>query len=247
MTLRLQIMSDMHLNNHPDGGVSFVRSLNPTDVDVLVIAGDLSELGFWRFEEIVQSLCARYPHIVYVLGNHEWWNTQPNKAREVIQRVKDKHPQFHVLQDEAWILDGHRFLGATMWWRDTYKARMGAKRWIDFKRIPFMSEWVWDAIKDAQDFLDAEIKTTDIVVTHYLPLHRSIDPRFYGRDGEDNDNCYYLNDQVHIFKRGGPKLWIHGHTHCHHDYMAGDTRVVCNAFGNRNEPTGYMENFVITV
>jgi predicted phosphodiesterase len=240
-------MSDTHLDNHADGGVGFIRSLDSTGVDVLVIAGDLSELGFWRFGEIVQSLCARYPHIVYVLGNHEYWRTPAAKVRKVIQMVTDKYPTFHILRDEVLVIDGQRFVGTTMWWADTYQARLGAKRWIDFKRVELMAGWVWDAIKKSQEFLDAEVKPGDIVVTHYLPLHRSIDPRFYGRDGLDNDNCYYLNDQAWIFQRGGPKLWVHGHTHAHQDYMAGDTRVVCNAFGNVGEPTGYVDEFIIEV
>jgi predicted phosphodiesterase len=245
--MKVQIMSDLHFDYHADGGVSFIRSLDPTGVDVLVIAGDMCELRFYRLDQIVESLCARYPHIVYVMGNHEWWHTKPDKAREVIQQIKDKYPRFHILQNEVLVLDGQRFVGTTMWWGDTYRARMGAKGWIDFRRIEILAGWVWDAIKSAQDFLDANVKPGDVVVTHHLPLTRSIDPRFYGRDGQDNDNCYYLNDQARIFQRGGPKLWVHGHTHLHQTYMAGDTRVVCNPLGNVNEPTGYVDDFVIEV
>jgi len=238
-------MSDMHLDNHKDGGVSFIRSLDPTGVDVLVIAGDLSELGFPRFESIVQSLCALYPHIVYILGNHEYWRTKPSRAREVLQTIKDKYPTFHVLQNDTIVLGGQRFVGTTMWWGDTLLARMNAKQWVDFKRIDILGGWVWDAIKDAQDFLDANVTADDVVVTHHLPLHRSIDPRFYGNGESDNNNFFYLNDQAKLIGRKCPKLWVHGHSHTHLDYMAGKTRVVCNAFGNYNESVDYVEKFII--
>jgi predicted phosphodiesterase len=245
--MKIQFMSDLHLDNHRDGGVSFIRSLDSTDVDVLVIAGDMAEFGFWRYDQIVESLCARYPHIVYVPGNHEYWRTDPIKVREVIQFIKDKYPTFHILQNEVLVLGGQRFVGTTMWWGDTYLARMGARSWIDFKQIPLLAGWVWDAIKASHDFLDAEVKPGDVVVTHHLPLHRSIDPRYYGRDGQDQDNCYYLNDQNKLFQRGGPKLWAHGHTHLHQTYMAGDTRVVCNPFGNVGEKTGYVDKLILEV
>lgn len=244
--MKIQIMSDLHLDGHADGGVSFIRSLDPTDVDVLVIAGDLSETCFWRFTEIVQSLCARYPHIVYVPGNHEYWHSNRPMSQGVLTDVAAMFPKFHILQESTVTIDGQRFIGTTMWWADTITARMGAKKWYDFKRITGFDTWISQSIKDAQKFLDAEVKTTDIVVTHYLPLHRSIDPRFYGRDGE-NDNCYYLNDQVHIFKRGGPKLWIHGHSHMSQFYWAGDSLVVSNPLGHPGENPTYKDKLVIDV
>lgn len=245
--MNIQVMSDLHLNNHKDGGKKFIQSLDPTDVDVLIIAGDLSELGFHGFDQIVESLVAKYPCILYVMGNHEWWDVAPDVAREVVQSTRDKYPTFHILDNETITIGGQRFVGTTMWWADTYIARLTAKSWVDIRRSPISIGWVWDAIKAAQEFLDATVKPDDIVITHHLPLHRSIDPRFYGRDGQDNDNCFYLNDQSRIFQRGGPKLWIHGHTHRYQDYMAGSTRVVCNPLGNSAEHTEYVDKLIIQV
>lgn len=34
-----------------------------------------------------------------------------------------------------------------------------------------------------------------------------------------------------IVENAGAALWVHGHTHSSFDYMAGETRVVCNPFG----------------
>jgi len=40
--MKLQIMSDLHLEMHADRGVEFIRHLDPTGVEVLVLAGDIT-------------------------------------------------------------------------------------------------------------------------------------------------------------------------------------------------------------
>ncbi len=243
--MRIQVLSDLHLDCHPDGGAKFIRSLDPAGVDVLVIAGDLAEFGFWRYDQIIESLCARYPHVVHTPGNHEYWRSTPEKVREILATLKAKHSTFHSLQNEVLVLDGQRFVGSTMWWGDTYRARAEAKSWIDFKRIPILECWIWDAIKAANEFLETNVKPGDIVVTHHLPLARSIDPRYRGMNPLDNSNCFYVHDQSKLFDRGGPAIWCHGHSHASQDYMAGDTRVVANPLGHPGENPQFKANLVI--
>ena len=40
--MKLQIMSDLHFEMHADGGAELIRELDPTGVDVLVLAGDIT-------------------------------------------------------------------------------------------------------------------------------------------------------------------------------------------------------------
>ena len=40
--MRLQLLSDLHFEFHRDGGRSFVDSLDPGGIDVLVLAGDIA-------------------------------------------------------------------------------------------------------------------------------------------------------------------------------------------------------------
>jgi Icc-related predicted phosphoesterase len=42
-------------------------------------------------------------------------------------------------------------------------------------------------------------------------------------------------------------LWVHGHVHSQSDYMIGRTRVVCNARGHVEDPSGFDPAFVVSV
>lgn len=245
MGLNLQIMSDLHLDGHRDLGKGFIQGLDATGVDVLVVAGDLAEAGHEAYGRMLDALCAKYPDVMYTFGNHEWWHAPHDRVLEAVAAAQKRNPNLHVLNDSVVEIRGQRFLGGTLWWRDQVASRMRAGRWIDFRRIDGLSDWIWDASAKARAFLLDNVQPHDVVVTHYLPLHKSLDPRFMGRDGEMGTNCFYLNDLAPIFERGGPALWIHGHTHCRKDYRAGDTRVVCNPLGNQMEETGFIEKLVI--
>lgn len=65
------------------------------------------------------------------------------------------------------------------------------------------------------------------MVTHHLPHPRSIHPKYRG----SGLNRFFLHDVSPIVENAGAALWVHGHTHSSFDYMAGETRVVCNPFG----------------
>ena len=58
--MKLQIMSDLHLEMHADGGAELIRELDPTGVDVLVLAGDFTTARVLREpREAVQSAGAK--------------------------------------------------------------------------------------------------------------------------------------------------------------------------------------------
>lgn len=68
------------------------------------------------------------------------------------------------------------------------------------------------------------------MVTHHLPSKQSIKPCFEG----DPLNRFFLCDVDDLIERGGPALWVHGHTHSSIDARVGGTRIVCNPLGYPN-------------
>ena len=48
-------------------------------------------------------------------------------------------------------------------------------------------------------------------------------------------NPYYFNDEEHLVRGVGAKLWVSGHTHEPHDYCVGRTRCVGNPAGYPDE------------
>ena len=245
--MRIQIMSDLHLDLRKDKGLEFISQMDPTGVDVLVIAGDLAELGHECYGRVVRGICEKYPEVVYVTGNHEWWNITRADGEEVLAGLSAQLPNFHVLQDRAVTIGGQRFVGSTLWWGRNDWSRAGLQRWIDCRKSKDLIQWIWKAEKDARTFLEGTVVPSDVVVTHFLPLTKSLDPRYIsGPHLLANDNCYYINDMAYMFQRRRMgKLWVHGHTHCRFDYMAGDTRVLCNPLGNVGEPTRFDPKLVV--
>jgi hypothetical protein len=68
-----------------------------------------------------------------------------------------------------------------------------------------------------------------VVVTHHAPSKASIKPRYQGdhlmNGGYSSDLSEFILDNPQI------KVWTHGHTHDHFDYMIGSTRILCNPRG----------------
>lgn len=247
--MRIQVLSDLHLNWHPDAGKDFLKSLDPSlaGVDVLVLAGDLCPIRHESFGRMLRDICAKYPDVVFVPGNHEWEHADRDVLQARLRMIQETWcPNLHVLQEGAVTIKGQRFLGSTLWFEDTPLAKSTAAGWIDFRLMPTLNSWVWDASAQARNFLFDNVRKGDVVVTHHLPFRQSLDPRF----AHVGTNQFYLNDMAEILGKGNdPSLWIHGHTHSHLDYDVGDMRVLANPFGSKIEfhsgASGFIENCLV--
>lgn len=246
--LRVQVLSDIHLDRQLHQGFQALSQATQAaeGVDALVLAGDVAEFHSPHCVAWFELFCRKYPHVIYVPGNHDYWGKPIDETIAALSALSAKFPNLHVLRRDTVTIKGQRFIGATLWFGDTPTARIRAKRWIDFSRIGD-SVRLWDEAKQDRNYLMTNVQAGDFVVTHHLPLFRSLDPRFLPRDGGLGDNCFYLHDIPELFGTSrSPSFWVHGHTHCHHDYMAGDTRVICNPWGYHKEQTGY-QNMILEI
>lgn len=235
--MKIQVISDIHIDllDKRTADLMINRiSLYAKDIDVLVIAGDLAEVRKPIFKETVQKFCDKYKHVVFVPGNHEFWGAAFIEAFHELMEIASKINNFHGFYDDSIEIDNQRFIGGTMWFGDTPATRIAQKTWSDFHEIKASKEVFWKLIHDASKYLDDNVKSTDIVVTHHAPLYKSLNPHYFGINGLLGVNAFYLNDKSKLISSAKPKLWIHGHTHYAVDYMAGETRVVSN-------PLGYFE------
>jgi predicted phosphodiesterase len=79
--MKLQILSDLHLEMHADGGSGLIRELDPAGVDVLVLAGDITMARRYAdLERVFKPLAKKYRHILYVPGNHEYYKSSPREV-----------------------------------------------------------------------------------------------------------------------------------------------------------------------
>ena len=233
--MKLHEMSDLHLSQ---AGMDVA----PTEADVVVLAGDIAR---------PDKACAWARQIgkpaIYVAGNHEHYGGDLQGTFAALRSAAAN--TMHVLECEAWVFGGVRFLGATLWSdfrivdeATRASAMAGATEVIrDFQRIavdaersrlftPQDSQALFDR---SAAWLDAQLRQPfdgpTVVVTHHAPSPRSIHPRFAG---SPLNGCF-VSDLEHLMHGERVRLWIHGHTHDSFDYTVRGTRVLCN-------PRGYV-------
>ncbi len=234
--MKAQIISDIHT----DGGrlrrnVPIGTQLNQLLVhgpEVCILAGDMSNNDKDKIE-ILETLSAAYKDVVVVLGNHDCWfkDFPPTSMAEDIRAVGKN---IHLLENSFVELGGTRIHGGTLWFKKTALSKSIQRAFADFRFIPNAHE-VYDAFDNTVAYLRNYVRKGDIVVTHHTPSLKSV-PEQYKHDPY---TCFFSNDLDWLVKQIQPKIWIHGHTHDHFDYMIDSTRIICNPYGYEDEITDY--------
>ena len=241
--MRVQYFSDLHFEFHRDAGESFVASLEPAGVDVLVVAGDLAVgegVGL-----ALDLVCARYADatVVFVHGNHEFYGSTREDVLAVTRAACARHQNLRWLDGGVTEIDGVRFVGAPLWFRHPGPAERLKLAMNDFREIREFESWVYAENARAIAFLERELRDGDVVVTHYLPTRASIAPGWAG----SQLNPFFVCDVEDLLRERRPALWVHGHTHASVDVVVGQTRVVCNPFGyvRREQNASFREDAVV--
>lgn len=224
--MKIRVVSDVHTEMHPDYGWAWVQGQDPTDVDVLVVAGDLGTAQTIPY--VLEGLCLKYPQVVYVNGNHELYGSSFDKVAALRKELTGKTPNLHWLQNSEVTLGGQRFVGTTMWFRDSPMAQMYKGYLNDFRQIgDRFAKRVFEENRKAVKFLQANVREGDVVVTHHLPTGQHIAPWFL----TSPLNVYYVCEMEGTIMAKKPAFWFHGHSHDSKDYQLGATRVFSNPFG----------------
>jgi len=270
--MKISIASDLHLEF---GDLDFDNS---EGAEVLILSGDIcvaadldmrdrrqTEMGFARarserFHEFFERCATRFPHVIYVMGNHEYYHSDFATALDEVRRKLAHLPNLHVLEREVKVIGDVTFIGGTLWTdmnnQDALTLYHMRTMMNDFRVITntttpvhfktqagefktrvgkFMPE---DAVAEhvkmkqyIQTIVQGNHDAKYVVCGHHAPSHLSIHPR-YGNDQIMNGG-YYSNLDDFVLDRPQIRLWTHGHTHHPFDYTIGSTRIVCN-------PRGYI-------
>lgn len=241
--MRIQVFSDLHTEFHRDFGRCFLDSLDPRDTDVLVVAGDLGVKDTLPFA--LTTLCSKFPHVVFVTGNHELYHSSPTAVETLRQTLLKKLSNLHWLDESVAIIDGQRFLGTTLWFCRSAETDRLQGHLNDFEYIQDFVPWVYEKNEQGRLFLEREVKRGDIVVTHHAPSPKSTHPKYVGSPL----NVYFTCDVEGILWHQHPRLWIHGHMHDSCNYHMGSSQVVCNPFGYaaREENHKFQERLIFEV
>ena len=230
--MRIQPVSDLHLEFDEDHGKRFAQEL-PVLGDVLVLAGDILPIRREpHVREMLGWFCFRFPRVVYVPGNHEYYKTSPAAGSALLASCAREFPNLELLDGAVTEIDGTRFVGTTLWFPPTPDEE-GYRRFLaDFALIASFVPWVHEAHARDVAFLEQNVRPGDVVITHFVPHPRSIAPQY---EGNPLNRFFVAEDVAPLVEERGARLWIHGHTHTSFDYRVGETRVVCNARGYPGE------------
>ena len=261
--MKIALVSDVHLEF---GDLEFA---NDSGADVLILGGDIcvgadmtqcdpyntmgEEYRSNRFHNFFQQCCDRFPHVIFIVGNHEHYHGDFTKTVPHFKAVLGYLPNLHILEKETFVLDDITFIGGTLW-TDMNKRSVRTLHEIsrmmnDFRCVDHSAKLAdergWggrftttDAADD-HDAMLAFVRTTVeanpagryVVVGHHAPSRLSTHPK-YAHDTIMNGGYSSELDDF-ILDRPQIKLWTHGHTHEDFDYQIGSCRILCN-------PRGYV-------
>jgi Icc-related predicted phosphoesterase len=266
--MKIAVCSDIHLEF---GTISLE---NTEGANVLILGGDIcvaKDLNkrdeyaimdrFGRSEawhQFFQECCARFPHVIYIVGNHEHYH---GDFRDTIKHLRDKLGylvNLHILDKQMVQLGGVSFIGGTLWtdmnkedpitllhmtgMMNDFRCIMNSNRVVNFKdhegkfatrTAKFSPD---DTVVDHKEMLDyirimieGKFDQKFVVVGHHAPSKASTHPRYV--DEVIMNGGYSSDLSEFIMDHPQIKLWTHGHTHEDFDYVIGSTRIVCNPRG----------------
>ncbi len=267
--MRIRQMSDLHLELDSD-----FFPANQEKADILMLNGDVCVANYFSkgkespyfyqadmADFFFERVSKEYENTLYTAGNHEHYRGYINKTDDILREVLAKYPNIHYLSNEKWEKDGVTFLGGTLWTdmnnNEPYTAEYLTRSMNDFRIINWKKEGTYggkfttrDAAsihKDTLKFFDKASEGLDkvVIMSHHAPSFKSVHSRYHN-DTQMNYG-YYSNLDEFILARPQIKLWTHGHMHDCFDYMIGDTRVVCNPRGYRNENKFFKYDQILEV
>lgn len=264
--MKIQIVSDLHLEFED------IVIKNENDADLLILSGDImvaskvnkpeSAYGI-RFRDFLKRCSFQFPHVIYVAGNHEFYDS--GKFFGGIDELRSAcsvHENIYFLERDTKVIDDIVFVGGTLWTDmnkydpltlHAVRDRMNDYRatvndYAGFRKLKPADtcerhKLTVEYIKlMAKEYHDKKM----VVVGHHSPSFASVHSSYA--------NEYIMNGAYHsdlsdiMLDNPQIKLWTHGHTHFPFDYMIGSCRVVCNPRGyDGYEDTGWDSNKIVEI
>jgi Icc-related predicted phosphoesterase len=243
--MNVQIASDLHLELlRRDPRLRSWQVIEPApNAALLILAGDIHQGA-----EAVEAFLDWPVPVLIVPGNHEAYESTIQTSLAAM-RAAAEGTQVRVLQREVAVIEGVRFVAATLW---SDPAVMGEREaaarvallqtMVDYRLIatdrPGANPQDRLTIDETTDHhrrdrawletvINQDFDGPTVVITHHLPSQRSIAPRYAG----SLSNAGFVSELESLMGAERVQLWIHGHTHSSFDYIVAGTRVVCNPRG----------------
>jgi DNA repair exonuclease SbcCD nuclease subunit len=266
--MRVALCSDLHLEFED------VTLSNTENAEVLILSGDImlaadlhshppnvvslyesyTELSkrqktAQRFRAFLNRVSEEFPHVVYVAGNHEFYQGKWVASLDHLREECARYPNVHFLECDIKVINEVSFIGATLW-TDCNKGdpitlnalsdMMNDYRVIRNDEHEYTKLRPSHTVHRHQQTLSylkqvlVDLKDQKVVfVGHHAPSAMSTHDRYKHNVHSIMNGGYHSELSEFILDHPQIKLWTLGHMHDPHSYYIGDTYVVCN-------PRGYL-------
>jgi UDP-2,3-diacylglucosamine pyrophosphatase LpxH len=269
----IRLASDLHLecitnNPHLKPG-NKLPAMDEDKDTLLVLAGDIVCFGIAgasgkiakgireRAVKFIKNCCDQFAHVIYIPGNHEWWDTRLGEDIGFIFLTDRDNLSFSekgVLElddfifiytslftdinrrnpiDMVYVMKESNDLSDIL---DRDGSRMLPDKWVNNHDV--YKKHILDTLRLNQE---SKKPKRPFVITHHAPSSKSISSLFTG----DRLNCMFKSDLDNFIEDNYIELWIHGHMHHNVDYYIGSTRVLCNPSGYCGSNSNFDPNLKI--
>jgi len=247
--MKIAFVSDTHFEFDNTRILSVIEQIEP-DTDVLILAGDIHV--FEHTIPCLEYISNELPdiHIIYVTGNHEFYDARIAEVELSFKVAFEKHPRIHYLEKSTFEMNGVVFLGTTLWtgfdgyphYEQSLSEENAMRGVSDFMYIydgtgRFQSHHCKNRFKENCEWLSNVLEMnnnedkTSIVVTHFPPSPSL----FHGQIPISSLSNYFNADCRDIINQFQPKYWIYGHNHWSDVQKLGQTTLISNQLGYPNE------------
>lgn len=258
---QFRLVSDTHMELTRKNNLR-LPSLSTDKETVLILAGDI---GTWKqATSWMIAIKEQFAHIVYVVGNHEYYGQEMGMLINNIRERLNQHDNLHFLENNSLALDDCLLVGASLWTdmnnNDPQAIAVCGKHMNDYHNIMIGSVEVkrrltpQDTIsihRESLKYFEQVIESATqpvIIVTHHAPTIGKVTDEDIG-SFDDRIQYAYASDLYHWLNQRNDKVvaWCHGHTHKSMIYRLADVPVFTNAKGYADEKTGFKPEFVFSV
>ena len=222
-SIKLQIVSDIHLDQIKL--YSNERLVYP-DGDILVLGGDICHIStVEKHRFFFRYLSENFQYIIYVPGNHEFYNddgTSLEESERIIKKFLKTFDNFIYLNDESVVIENLLITGSCFW-NEPETLHSWFKINIDSKKVCEMHQKSVKYLESIESFKNYGLYK-HIIITHYPPKN-VLEKIFIFSDQEQSkceNNLNICGDQEIL------KVWVSGHTHQNFSFFENDTLYLSN-------------------
>lgn len=268
--MRIKQMSDLHLEFDAD---FFPK--NEENADILMLNGDIcmgaymnksEESPYYHKEQQFLKFfdfCSKeYEYVLYTPGNHEYYRGHIDTVDTNIRISLASFDNIHYLNNNSIIIDDITFLAGTLWTdmnnndpitESIIRSMMNDFRlisWKDYCEKGYKKFTPSDAAalhrKTLKFFDEASAGQDNVVImSHHAPSYKSVHPKYH--NDTYMNHGYFSDLEQFILDRPQIKLWTHGHMHDCFDYDIGETKVICNPRGYKDENPNFSLDQIIEI